>query len=68
MNKKYLYLAAAGLAGAILAYFCTKAHAEAADAAAPVISGGGTVIGGDPIIVSGTFGYALPAAVPARRF
>lgn len=65
MSRKNLYLGAAALAAGVIAYFCAKAHAEAADATPSAASG--TVTGGDPVILSGTFGYALPAAIPTIR-
>lgn len=65
MTRKHLYLAAAALAGAVVAYFCTTTEAQASDDATPTVTG--NVTGGDPIIVSGTFGYALPATIPTLR-
>jgi hypothetical protein len=71
MTTKYVYLAVAGVGAAILAYLCFESMANAAANTAPAVTPGGgqgVVVAGDPTIVSGTFGYALPAQIPNLKF
>jgi len=72
MRSKFVYIAVAGGAAALLAYLVFEAKGAAGgidDGITPSVGTNttGTVTGGDPVIVSGTFGYALPAAIPTLR-
>jgi hypothetical protein len=64
METEYAYIVGAGLLAAVLVYCWHDTPAAAASPNGVTAGLGlatGVVTGGDPIIVSGTFGYPLPS-------